>query len=241
MLTFDPMQVFYCDTIRENHVTLPTDEVRHLHVLRYAVGDSIILMDGKGNKISGEILSLNKKKASVIIDSIEKQESPYRIFNLCIAPTKNFTRIEWCIEKAVELGVQNIYFFKSFHSVRKQVKLNRLRKKIKSACKQSLKWYLPTIHEMTSLKEIIQNPAFNDNLKLISHLGENSENAVSLIRNHGRQPLTVMVGPEGDFNTDELNLAINSGWKQVHLGNARLRTETAALYLTTLNYSSQYL
>lgn len=231
------MQVFFCDHIIDKVATLSVDEVHHLRVLHYKPGDEIILMDGQGNKITGIITSLKKKSATVNIHSIEVQPENPRPFNICIAPTKNINRIEWVVEKMIEFGVHGIYFFSSAQSERYDLNLNRVQKKVISASKQSYKWHHPVLHEITGFKDLVKNPTFAQSCKMIAHLSENSENAISVIRKHRDTPLVFMVGPEGDFNEEELVLASANGWTQVYLGRERLRTETAALYATTLNYT----
>lgn len=233
------MEIFYSNDIHENIATLKGDEVHHIRVLRYKVGQDVILMDGMGNKIEGEILSLSKKSASISIKSIKAMNAPHREFSLCIAPTKNINRIEWCVEKAVEFGIQGIYFFPSAHSERQHIRIDRIIKKTISAAKQSYKWYHPVVHEMDRYENIIQKPYFKNHVKLIAHLSDKAENILPIIRSTADKPLTVMIGPEGDFNEKELTMAEQAGWQQVSLGKARLRTETAALYVASLNYNLQ--
>ncbi len=235
------MHVFYTSNVHKGIAILDKDELHHLRVLRYKQGDSLVLMDGKGHKITGTVLSIGKKAAQVSILGNSMQDPQRRELNMCIAPTKNLNRIEWCVEKMVEFGLNSLYFFISAHSERRNIKLKRIHKKIIAASKQSYKWYLPTVYPIQDLDNIINNPDFADHLKVICHLGEQSENIIDIIRKWSDKPLTVLVGPEGDFNDEELRLASNAGWHIVHLGDERLRTETAALYAASLNYSFQFL
>lgn len=230
------MQIFYCDDIINKRATLTADEVHHLRVLHYKAGDEILLMDGKGNKISGVIENIKKKEAYVNIVSVESFPAVEKPLTVCIAPTKNLNRIEWCVEKMVELGIQEIRFFKSAHSERQDINVDRIRKKVISAAKQSYKWHHPVLTEICDFEEIIKDPTFALSGKIIAHLSDESVNATSHIRLMKDKPLVFLIGPEGDFNDDELDIASANGWKQVYFGHERLRTETAALYATMLNY-----
>jgi 16S rRNA (uracil1498-N3)-methyltransferase len=154
-----------------------------------------------------------------------------------VAPTKSPDRIEWFVEKAVEVGIERISFFFGQHSERRHLKLDRLEKIAIAAMKQSLQTYLPTLDEPVSFSELLKTGG--EEQRFIAHLPDN-EPPVSLaqIAKPGGQ-YTVLIGPEGDFSTNEIQQALSAGFQMATLGTTRLRTETAALtacqYLNFLN------
>ena len=188
-------------------------------------GDTIELTDGHGFLYQAFISEADPKKCSFTIS--EKKEIPPRNFNISIAvaPTKNIDRIEWFIEKAVEIGIDKIHLLLCKNSERKNVNLDRLTKIAVSAMKQSGQARLPYISDMVPLKEIVTQEAAQ---KFICYVDAcNPEQLKSLAKPNQRY--LVLIGPEGDFNKDEIQLATEHGFKKVSLGPNRLRTETAAL------------
>lgn len=188
-------------------------------------GDTIELTDGHGFLYKAFISEADPKKCSFTIS--DKKEIPQREFNISIAvaPTKNIDRIEWFVEKAVEIGVDKIHLLLCKNSERKNVNLDRLTKIAVSAMKQSGQARLPYISDMVPLKEIVTQEAAQ---KFICYVdASNPEQLKSLAKPNQRY--LVLIGPEGDFNKDEIQLATEHGFKKVSLGPNRLRTETAAL------------
>ncbi len=222
------MQLFYQPDIMKGSHFLTEEESKHcIKVLRNSVGDTLDVVDGSGAKFKVRITEAHVKKTMFdVISHQRKEELPYYI-HIGIAPTKQIERTEWFLEKAIEIGVDEISFFFGRHSERKNINLERMQKKAVSAMKQSLKYQLPIIKLYQDLPSLISHIPEKqskyigcvdfDNpyhLKSVAQINENS---------------VVLIGPEGDFNKTELELALEKGFKKVSLGSSRLRTETAGL------------
>ena len=224
------MYLFYCPDI-EKQQTLSEEESGHcVRVLRYTTGDEILITDGKGTTYTARITNPHPKHCDFEIISREKQE-PHHNFRLhiAIAPTKNIERIEWAIEKCVEIGVDEITPLLCRFSERKQLRTDRLEKIILSAAKQSLTPYLPVLHELTPYDEFIKRQATNDKRQnFIAHCYKEDKRVLKDEIERGRDVL-VLIGPEGDFSEQEIADALSLGFIPVSLGNSRLRTETAAV------------
>jgi 16S rRNA (uracil1498-N3)-methyltransferase len=224
------MYLFYCPDIETKH-TLSEEESGHcVRVLRYSAGDEILITDGKGTTYTARITNPHPKHCDFEILTAEKQE-PHHAFHLhiAIAPTKNIERLEWAIEKCVEIGVDEITPLLCRFSERKQLRTDRLEKIILSAAKQSLTPYLPVLHELTPYEEFIssQHSAVSVQ-KFIAHCYKEDKRVLKDEIERGRDVL-VMIGPEGDFSEQEVADALASGFVPVSLGNSRLRTETAGV------------
>ena len=230
------MYLFYCPDI-ETKQTLSEEESGHcVRVLRYSVGDEILITDGKGTTYTARITNPHPKHCDFEIISREKQE-PHHHFHLhiAIAPTKNIERMEWAIEKCVEIGVDEITPLLCRFSERKQLRTDRLEKIILSAAKQSLTPYLPVLHELTPYEEFIKDRcAEREKSKdksvqqFIAHCYKEEKHLLRDEIERGRDVL-VLIGPEGDFSEQEVADALAAGFIPVSLGNSRLRTETAAV------------
>ncbi|MET4080609.1 16S rRNA (uracil1498-N3)-methyltransferase [Pedobacter sp. UYP30] len=223
------MHIFYTPNISLQNHTLNEEESKHcIRVLRLALGDVVNLVDGVGGFYTAEISSANPKKVGLLI--LDSQiDYGKRNFNLhiAIAPTKNTERLEWFLEKATELGIDEITPIICQRSERKVVKPERLEKVITSAVKQSIKAYHPKLNEAQTFESFI-NSSLNAN-KYIAHcLSADEKNYLSKTLSKD-EDCVILIGPEGDFTEEEINLALQKGYKAVTLGNARLRTETAAL------------
>ena len=216
---------------------LPAAEAMHaMRVLRLKGGDELFLMDGVGNYYRAEVTIAATHNC--YYDIVERQPQTPQWqghVHLAIAPTKMLDRIEWMIEKATEVGVDEITFFHSKFSERRVVKIPRLEKIAISAMKQSHKAWKPVIHDIVSFKDFIASPV--EGRKYIAHCYEEIPR-VSLFTElqalDPTEPVTVLIGPEGDFSIDEVKQAIAAGYQSVHLGNSRLRTETAGLMAVTM-------
>ena len=233
------MYLFYCPNIEQSQ-TLSEEESGHcVRVLRYTAGDEILITDGKGTTYTARITNPHPKHCDFEILSREKQE-PHHHFHLhiAIAPTKNIERMEWAIEKCVEIGVDEITPLLCRFSERKQLRTDRLEKIILSAAKQSLTPYLPVLHELTPYDEFIKD-RFAEGVrtaslkeqgpqKFIAHCYKEDKRVLKDEIERGRDVL-VLIGPEGDFSEQEVAEALDLGFIPVSLGNSRLRTETAAV------------
>lgn len=221
------MHLFYTPLLTDNTVLLPEEESKHaIKVLRLTKGDFVNLVDGKGGFYKATIEQDNPKKCALrIVETV--QQFGYRPFNIhiAVAPTKNIDRIEWFLEKATEIGVNQISFLLCERSERKQVNLERLEKVVISAMKQSVKAYKPTLTDIIPFKEFLKEIQFDRTY--IAHLEEHDR--TPLHRINLLDSACVLIGPEGDFSPAEIKQAYDKGIKPVTLGNSRLRTETAAL------------
>ena len=220
---------FYAPDIATTH-TLPESDSQHcVKVLRKSPGDIIEVIDGKGRRFTCRLKEAHPKRATVeILDSISIPPFwPNRIA-IGVAPTKHLDRMEWLTEKLTEIGVNSITPLLCRNSERREIKSIRLEKIAVSAMKQSLKAICPEICEMTPLKQYIDFTSHYQQ-KFIAHCDSN-HNRKMLSREYvpGKDTV-IIIGPEGDFSPEEINNAIASGFIPISLGDARLRTDTAAL------------
>lgn len=199
-------------------------------VLRMKAGESIHLIDGLGNFYEGTLSVVNEKKSIATIQSGPKQQNkqPYYL-HLAIAPTKNIDRMEWMVEKAVETGIDEITFVRCKNSERTVIKEERLIKIAESAVKQSLQAYIPKINGLTNFNDVIKSDA---DLKVIAHCEENHKKTLKDFELTNRKSL-VLIGPEGDFTSEEIDMAKKEGFSEISLGQNRLRTETAGLFVVS--------
>lgn len=223
------MQIFYTPEIAVN-LELPEEEAGHcIRVLRLTEGDEILLTDGKGFFFKAAISRAHPKHCEVNI--LEQWEQPALWnFNLhiAVAPTKNMDRMEWLVEKATEVGMDGFMPLQCRFSERKEIKRERLEKTAVSAMKQSLKAALPDIGEMTPFAKVIER--YRDFPgKFIAHCVDDGQRHLLSREYRPGEDSVILIGPEGDFSQEEIRLAMESGFRPVSLGDARLRTETAAL------------
>ncbi len=222
------MQLFYhAEAEKDNVLTLEREESKHLaKVLRMKANDHIHLTNGRGDLFRALIISADP--AAVVINTGEPEHHKSRKLNLHIAmaPTKNIKRSEWFVEKAVELGIEKISFFSSRYSGRTQLKIPRMQKIAASAMKQSLKFYLPELSGVRKLEDVILDA--NEKNKWIAHCHAEQERKIFSPDNENQDHI-VLIGPEGGFHPEEIQLARQHGFTAVELSPYRLRTETAAL------------
>lgn len=222
-------KIFYSPDIHRDDktYTMSQEESQHaVKVLRLTVGDRISLIDGKGNAFDAEIINPHQKHCEVEILSVENGVGghPYRL-HIGIAPTKLNERFEWFLEKATEIGVDEITPLLTEHSERKEIKMERMNKIIIAAVKQSHKAYVPKLNKMTPVKELLKNA--NEEEKYIAHCHQGDKVA---LKDCGKgKSILVLIGPEGDFSNEEVALAGKNGFKACTLGTSRLRTETAGI------------
>lgn len=225
------MQLFYTTNIDGEYAEFDEVESRHaVQVLRKKVGDTLNFIDGKGGRYQGIVDVAGKKKLVVKISSAAQVEN-HLGFNLHIgiAPTKNIDRLEWFLEKSTEVGISSITPLLCEHSERKKVRMDRLKKILLSATKQSLKAHLPKLHEITDFQGFIQNlETTNVEQRFIAHCQKNDLTHLKNNCKAGKDVL-ILIGPEGDFSNAEIKLAIENGFTEIGLGKSRLRTETAGL------------
>jgi 16S rRNA (uracil1498-N3)-methyltransferase len=221
------MHIFYIPDITPPTVTLPEEESKHaLRVLRLKAGDPVIVVDGAGGYYQAHILDPHPKRCQLQITATQQQyrRRAYQV-QVAVAPTKNLDRMEWFVEKATEIGIDDIFFLACERSERKQMNLERLEKIVISAMKQSVKAYKPRLHDLQPFRNFVAgcDPAAT----YIAHLEEHERLAFNRIA--VPEKCCILIGPEGDFSPKEIALAYAAGIKAVTLGASRLRTETAAL------------
>ena len=224
------MQLFYTPHIDAASETyyLNEEESKHcVRVLRLQAGDELQLIDGRGNFFDATIKDAHPKKTLLQIISVQKEFNKRNHYlHIAIAPTKNIERLEWFLEKATEIGIDEISLIICQRSERKEAKTERLNKVITSAIKQSIKAYHPILNEVTAFGKLIAAPF--EGQKFIAHCEPG--NKFSL-----KEQLTlsgkylILIGPEGDFTPKEIADTLNYDFKAITLGESRLRTETAAL------------
>jgi len=223
------MQLFYNANIKDSDTffTFDKEESKHIvKVLRKTEGDSTFITNGLGNLFISEISIASDKKCEIKINEVQSFDKPEHYLHIAVAPTKMNDRLEWFLEKATEIGIQEITPIICEHSERKVYKTDRAEKIVQSAMKQSLQYYLPKINEPVSFKDFIQKA--NADNKFIAHCVESERKSLKDCI-EPKQDYLILIGPEGDFSEKEIELALANNYQAVLLGNTRLRTETAAL------------
>lgn len=224
---------FYAPDIESTGILPESDSAHCCRVLRMKEGDEIYVVDGKGKRFRCVILESHPKHTSVEIVSAEELLPHWGVsITLALAPTKNIDRMEWLLEKAVEIGVDKVVLLRCERSERKIVKTERLEKVMVSAMKQSLKGVLPQIEDMIPIKDFIRSSLAGCQ-KFFGYCDTSfPRRDFSTTCLPGRD-VVIMIGPEGDFSPEEADEAVRSGFVPVTFGESRLRTETAALYGVT--------
>jgi len=227
------MKLFF-GNITDGVVTIADEEQQHLSkVLRMRSGDEIYVTDGEGTLARGDI-RLEGKKVLLDTKEIQRELDPFsRRLHIAIAPTKNTDRIEFFTEKSIELGITEITFLQTAQSERKHLNTDKLRKQAISASKQSLRTHFPVLNELQKLTDFIKtvDPART----FVAHCHEQLERS-SLQEIAALKDVTILIGPEGDFSQNEIELLAAKGIKAISLGNQRLRTETVGIYVAAWNY-----
>lgn len=220
------MHLFYQPD--SNSHFLSEDDSRHaLKTLRLGVGDPIAVTDGRGIRSDCQITKADVRQCAFRVTEQHKTLARPFSIRICVAPTKNLDRIEWFIEKAVELGIERISFFIGQHSERRVLKLERLEKIAVAAMKQSLQSWLPILDEAVPLARLL--PTIGEAQRFVAHLPNEPVPAHLFNQATINSTYAVLIGPEGDFAPAELEQAQQIGFQTVTLGPNRLRTETAAL------------
>lgn len=244
------MELFYSRDIEGGICRLDHDESGHcVKVLRHRTGDEISVIDGCGTLYRCKITNDSHKGVeAMVLDSMDNWGShPYRL-HMAVCPTKNNDRYEWFAEKACEIGLDEISPVIGEHSERRVFKTSRIEKILVSAAKQSLKGAVPVVNEPVSVKEFIKGCNIIEDscsnvpapLRLIAYCFEDDRfprrSIKEVLQAYEGKDIIVLIGPEGDFSHEEAELAIENGFIPVHLGDSRLRTETAALTAVAAAY-----
>ena len=222
------MHLFYAPGTESDSYVLDEQESRHcIKVLRLTEGDTVYLTNGKGTLYEARLMETNPKACMVrVVNTTQEYGRRDYKLHIGIAPPKNISRFEWFLEKATEIGVDEITPVICEHSERKILKPERLRKIITSAVKQSLKAYHPVLHDPLSFNDLISKE--KEGPGYIAYLDEDVKTSLKEKYNPGEDVL-ILVGPEGDFSPQEINQAGQQGFTPVTLGKSRLRTETAGV------------
>ena len=222
------MNVFYLPTAQLGTISFPEEESKHIvKVLRMKEGDCFCVTDGNGFLYDAELVDAHPKRAAAELSN-QRQGYDVRDFkvSIAIAPTKLNERTEWFLEKVTEIGIDEVKLFASYHSERRVANVERFKKIVVSAMKQSVKSKMPAIEEMISFDKLVKQDF--DGQKFIAWIDDGVKEQLCDLYKKGDDVL-VLIGPEGDFSKEEVELAKENGFVPVSLGKARLRTETAAI------------
>ena len=225
------MHIFYTPDIqKQESYTLPADESRHcIRVLRLKTDDEVQLIDGRGNLYSGVIYDPDPGGCKIAVNAMISDYHKRNFhLHIAIAPTKNTDRFEWFLEKATEIGIDEITPLLCARSVRNTLKYERLDKVIVAAMKQSVIARKPVLNDFTEIGTFLKKQFYGDVMKFIAHCADGSRKKIDQLYHSGRNVIC-LIGPEGDFATEELELSIKYEFHPVTLGNNRLRTETAGV------------
>ncbi len=219
------MKVFYFENTGGNEIVLNEEESAHaIRVLRLKENDEVFLIDGKGTLCKGLISDAHQKKCGVrIVENLSVHKRKY-YKHLVVAPTKNIDRFEWFIEKATEIGVDEITPLLTDRCERRSLNVERLQKILSATMKQCVQPFRPKLNELTKFKDFVKNHPKG----YIAHLETGEEELLQKVYQPGDDAL-ILIGPEGDFSPDEVKLAKEYGYISVSLGHSRLRVETAAV------------
>jgi len=225
------MEFFFSNNINGNNIILDKLESKHcIKVLRKNIGDKVNVVDGTGILYIGIITLDNTNECHIkIINKIKNYDKKKYYIHIAISPIKNHNRLEWFIEKSVEIGIDEISFIDCSRTLRNTVKINRIFKTAISAMKQTLKAGLPKINDICSLDQFIENNKQTN--KFICHLEAINRYEIFEFKNQfcDNKDTCILIGPEGDFTLDEIQKADDCGFISINLGPSRLRTETAGI------------
>jgi 16S rRNA (uracil1498-N3)-methyltransferase len=229
------MHLFYTPDINTSTYTLSEEESKHcIRVLRLEEDDKIYLVDGRGGFYETHIIEAHPKRCMVQVLDVKLNygKRNYRL-HMAISPLKSLDRFEWFLEKATEIGIDEITPIITQRSEKRELKLERSNKIIESAMKQSKKAFHPKLNEAIAFSKFLENDNAEE-IKLIAHCLESDKKSVDDYRTNEHKNYLILIGPEGDFTEDEIKAATLKGYTPLSLGDARLRTETAGIKATAL-------
>lgn len=224
------MHLFHCPALDAEVVALPEEEAHHAtHVLRLRVGDRVGLLNGRGTRAEAEVMDVSKRGCTVrVLARTKRAEDPATGIHLAVAPTKQMERFEWFLEKATEIGVGRITPLLTARTERTRLRTDRMERVLVSAMKQSQRLWLPRLDAPTSLADIAESTAAQ------RFFGWCGGEQVPFVQAYDpTRDALMLIGPEGDFTAEEAALLRAGGFRAVGLGEARLRTETAAVAACT--------
>ncbi len=235
------MKLFFGQIFPE--ILIDSDEQLHIaKVLRMREGEEIFLTDGKGNLAKGTLV-FEGKKVTLNVSEVKKDLPDFSPkLHIAIAPTKNIDRIEFFLEKAVEMGISEVSFILTEQTERKNISIEKLRKQAIGASKQSLRSHFPKINDLQKFSEFMKT--LDSENTFVAHCNESLErislNNIPSSNSAQESEKTFLIGPEGDFSDKEIQLLAEKGIKAVSLGNQRLRTETAGIFVAAWNYDKMF-
>ncbi len=225
------MHHFYSTDIDGSRITLNEEESRHcIKVMRLSIGDQVMVFDGNGRQYQCTISETGKTVHLSVNEIVKEESAPQLTLTLAVSPTKSSDRMEWMLEKMVEIGLARIVFIKTEKGERSRLNEKRLMKKAVSALKQSGNLWLPEIQTEVKFKDFLQSD--NSDTKFVAHCFNQEKTQLS--GNLNTSSISVLIGPEGDFSQSEVHMASEAGYTQLSLGIPRYRTETAAVVACTL-------
>lgn len=226
------MKLFFGEIFPAVHIN--NEEQQHIiKVLRMRDGEEISVTDGKGNLAKGTLV-FEGKKVSLDIKEIQKNLPEFSPkLQIAIAPTKNIDRIEFFLEKATEMGISEVTLIQTEKTERKILNIEKLRKQSIAASKQSLRFHFPIVNDLTKFSDFVKS--LDPETTFVAHCNENLER-INLKDINLKEKITFLIGPEGDFSEKEIQILAEKGIKAVSLGNQRLRTETAGVFIAAWNY-----
>lgn len=232
------MKLFFGEIFPQ--IKIDDDEQVHItKVLRMREGDTIVLTDGNGNTARGFIKFEGKKVLLSQANITESQPPVSGRLHIAIAPTKNIDRTELFIEKATEMGVSEISFIQTEHSERKIINIEKLRKQVIAASKQSLRFHFPKVNDLVKLPDFLKD--IDPEQTFVAHCDQALERQeLTAIKTADFEGLTILIGPEGDFSKHEIQKLAAAGIRAVSLGPQRLRTETAGIFVAAWSYSQSF-
>ena len=223
---------FFVESLNTNLLVLNEDTSKHMiSVLRMQKGEQVLLTDGKGNKATAVMVDDNRKRCSVQLTSVDKVEETRRKVAIGISLIKNASRFEWFLEKATEIGITEIIPLHCQRTEKEKFRHDRLQNILISAMLQSQQCWLPVLHEVTTFKKAME--LFYDE-RYIAHCEDSNRQSLTTQQSTGSNSRLILIGPEGDFTHEEIELALQNTFTPVSLGNTRLRTETAGIVASTL-------
>lgn len=237
MIRSSSMNVFYHPNIIGQTIDLDETESKHaIRVLRLGKGDPVQIVDGRGGWYETVIEEAHPKRCLLRITAHTPDYQPLSYhLHLAVSPTKSIDRFEWFLEKATEIGISEITPLLCHRTERSRLNLERMERIVVSAMKQSLKAYRPNLNEPTGFSEFIKKKRAG--VEGIAHCIDDTANSLkerhSIMNLPDQGSFTLMVGPEGDFTVEEVESALTAGFQPIQLGESRLRTETAAVYICT--------
>ena len=226
---------FYKEDLVASSTGIVLDEATSKHivqVLRMQNGEQLQLTNGKGDLFTAEISDNNRKRCSVKMLQTTNHKPQTPNITIAISPVKNTTRFEWFLEKATEIGVTEIIPLVCNRTEKTVFKFDRMKSILVSAMLQSQQTWLPVLHEPTKFNQLVQSSTQQQ--KFIAHCIDDAKRSLSDLNNESLSSKIILIGPEGDFTADEIELALQNHFSAVSLGETRLRTETAGIVAATL-------